>query len=121
MHCDTIIMNSVPQEQPSLDFRPSFLPKTVTDFLCHLSSTPNASLNMSLLQDFLSRLELELLKIQPFKRELPLCMFLLNDGSFSLQIQITFLTSNQCWFGLFGKDKTRMNVTFSSVFDDGLC
>ncbi|XP_068462175.1 myb family transcription factor EFM-like isoform X1 [Phaseolus vulgaris] len=81
-------MNSVPQEQPSLNFRPSFLPKTVTDFLCHLSSTPNASLNKSLLQDFLSRLELELLKIQPFKRELPLCMFLLNDAISALKVEL---------------------------------
>ncbi|KAK7348961.1 hypothetical protein VNO80_23760 [Phaseolus coccineus] len=81
-------MTSVPQEQPSLDFRPSFVPKTVTDFLCYLSSTPNASLNMSLLQDFLSRLELELVKIQAFQRELPLCMFLLNDAISALKVEL---------------------------------
>lgn len=33
------------------------------------------------LQDFLTRLEEERLKIEAFKRELPLCMQLLNNGN----------------------------------------
>lgn len=33
------------------------------------------------LEDFLSRLEEERLKIDAFKRELPLCMQLLNNGT----------------------------------------
>lgn len=72
----------IPEEELSLDLRPSFVPKTITDFLCHLSTTPNASHKVSLLDDFVHRLQLELAKIQAFKRELPLCMFLLNDGWF---------------------------------------
>lgn len=55
--------------------RPNFVSKTITDFLFHLSTTP-----CSTLDDIVTKLELELTKIQPFKRELPLCMLLLNDG-----------------------------------------
>ncbi|RDX84270.1 Myb family transcription factor EFM [Mucuna pruriens] len=79
-------MGLVPQEL-SLDLRPTFVPKTVTDFLCHLSTTPNASHDNSLLDDFVNRLELELAKIQAFKRELPLCMFLLNDAISALKME----------------------------------
>ncbi|XP_020232871.1 transcription factor HHO6 [Cajanus cajan] len=77
-------MGSVPAEL-SLDLRPTFVPKTITDFLCHLSTTPNASHKKSLLDDFVHRLELELAKIQAFKRELPLCIFLLNDAISALK------------------------------------
>ncbi|XP_027908770.1 myb family transcription factor EFM-like isoform X2 [Vigna unguiculata] len=81
-------MSPVPREEPSLDFRPSFVPKIVNEFLCHLSSTPNPCNRMSLLQEFLTRLELELVKIQAFKRELPLCMFLLNDAISALNEEL---------------------------------
>ncbi|XP_052725774.1 transcription factor HHO2 isoform X2 [Vigna angularis] len=81
-------MIPVPHEEPSLDFRPSFVNNIVTDFLSHLSSIPNACNRMSLLQEFLTRLELELVKIQAFKRELPLCMFLLNDAISALKEEL---------------------------------
>lgn len=61
----------------SLDLRPSFVPKTITDFLRHLSSATD---RLATLHDFLARLEDELRKIHAFKRELPLSMLLLNDG-----------------------------------------
>ncbi|ESW28525.1 hypothetical protein PHAVU_003G293800 [Phaseolus vulgaris] len=69
-------MGSVPAEL-SLDLRPSSVPKTITDFLRHLSS---ASDRLATLHDFLARLEDELRKIHAFKRELPLSMLLLNDA-----------------------------------------
>ncbi|KAK7362680.1 hypothetical protein VNO77_04800 [Canavalia gladiata] len=69
-------MGSVPSEL-SLDLRPSFVPKTVTDFLYDLSSVPD---KLPRLHDFLARLEDELRKIHAFKRELPLSMLLLNDA-----------------------------------------
>ncbi|KAJ1375602.1 SANT/Myb domain [Sesbania bispinosa] len=72
-------MGSVPAEL-SLDLRPSFVPKTIADFLYDLSTIPASSDKLSRLHDFLSRLEDELRKIDAFKRELPLCMFLLNDA-----------------------------------------
>ncbi|WVZ24767.1 hypothetical protein V8G54_003311, partial [Vigna mungo] len=61
----------------SLDLRPSFVPKTITDFLRHLSSATD---RLATLHDFLARLEDELRKIHAFKRELPLSMLLLNDA-----------------------------------------
>ncbi|KAK7400836.1 hypothetical protein VNO78_12143 [Psophocarpus tetragonolobus] len=69
-------MGSVPSEL-SLDLRPTFVPKTITDFLSHLSSQPD---KLPTLHDFLARLEDELRKIDAFKRELPLSMLLLNDA-----------------------------------------
>ncbi|KAK7308581.1 hypothetical protein VNO77_42200 [Canavalia gladiata] len=90
--CDTntniCTMGSLPAElNLALDLRPTFVPKTVTDFLCHLSATKNTNLKLSLLDDFLAKLELELSKIQPFKRELPLCIFLLNDAISALKVE----------------------------------
>ncbi|CAL0313531.1 unnamed protein product [Lupinus luteus] len=70
-------MGSVPAEL-SLDLRPTFVPKTITDFLSTLPSSQNNKL--SLLNDFIARLEHEFRKIDAFKRELPLSMLLLNDA-----------------------------------------
>ncbi|CAJ1962934.1 unnamed protein product [Sphenostylis stenocarpa] len=81
-------MSLVPEDLPSLDLRPFFVTKTITDLLSHLSSTPNASHKSCLLEDFLNRLELELDKIQAFQRELPLCMFLLNDAISALKAEL---------------------------------
>ncbi|XP_057419863.1 myb family transcription factor EFM-like isoform X2 [Lotus japonicus] len=72
-------MGSVPAEL-SLDLRPSFVPKTVANFLYELSTIPRSTDKLSRLHDFLARLEDELRKIDAFKRELPLCMLLLNDA-----------------------------------------
>ncbi|KAK7407730.1 hypothetical protein VNO78_09771 [Psophocarpus tetragonolobus] len=79
-------MASFPAEL-SLDLRTTFLTRTINDFLTNLSSTPNTSHNMSLLDDFVNRLELELTKIHAFKRELPLCMFLLNHAISALKVE----------------------------------
>ncbi|KAK9176857.1 hypothetical protein WN944_028876 [Citrus x changshan-huyou] len=73
-------MGSVPPEL-SLDFRPTnFVPKTITDFLREVSMIGNVSEKLSKLDSFLKGLEDELRKIDAFKRELPLCMLLLNDA-----------------------------------------
>lgn len=73
-------MGSVPPEL-SLDFRPAnFVPKTITDFLREVSMIGNVSEKLSKLDSFLKGLEDELRKIDAFKRELPLCMLLLNDA-----------------------------------------
>ncbi|KAK7319828.1 hypothetical protein RJT34_04556 [Clitoria ternatea] len=84
-------MGSVPAEELSLDLRPTFIPKTITDFLSHLSSIPSNPDKLSRLHDFLSRLEDELSKIHAFKRELPLSMLLLNDA-----ISLLKTESNKC-------------------------
>jgi hypothetical protein len=72
-------MGSVPPEL-SLDFRPSFVPKTISDFLREVSMIGSVSERASKFDDFVKRLEEEMKKIDAFKRELPLCMILLNDG-----------------------------------------
>ncbi|KAG2705486.1 hypothetical protein I3843_05G049000 [Carya illinoinensis] len=72
-------MGSVPPEL-SLDFRPTFVPKSISDFLGEVSRIGDVSEKASKLEDFVKRLEEELRKIDAFKRELPLCMTLLNDA-----------------------------------------
>ena len=57
----------------------------------------DVSKKVSKLDGFVKGLEDEMRKIDAFKRELPLCMFLLNDGSFILFIDFKSLT------GLFTK------------------
>lgn len=77
-------MGSIPPEL-SLDFRPTFVPKTITDFLGEVSMIGNVSERASKLDDFVKRLEEEMRKIDAFKRELPLCMTLLKDATRALK------------------------------------
>lgn len=75
-------MGSIPPEL-SLDCRPTFVPKTISGFLKEVSLIGNVSEKVSKLDAFVNGLEEEMKKIDAFKRELPLCVLLLNDGSFS--------------------------------------
>lgn len=86
-------MGSVPSEL-SLDFRPKFIPKTISNFLDEISLMGSVSDKVSKLDSFVKRLEEEMKKIDGFKRELPLSMLLLNDGSFFLlnQIKLGFVS-----------------------------
>ncbi|KAK8640135.1 hypothetical protein V6N13_007895 [Hibiscus sabdariffa] len=77
-------MGSVPPEL-SLDFRPTFVPKTISSFLKEVSLIGNVSDKVSILDAFVKRLEEEMRKIDAFKRELPLCMILLNDAIVALK------------------------------------
>ncbi|GLU02993.1 hypothetical protein SLE2022_202170 [Rubroshorea leprosula] len=64
----------------SLEFRPTFVPKTITEFLGEVSMIGNVSEKISKLDGFVKLLEEEMRKIDAFKRELPYCMLLLNDA-----------------------------------------
>ncbi|KAI9127529.1 hypothetical protein K1719_000522 [Acacia pycnantha] len=77
-------MGSVPPEL-SLDLRPTFVPKTISDFLHEVSAIGNAADKLSRFDEFLKRLEEEMMKIDVFKRELPLCLLLLNDAILTLR------------------------------------
>ncbi|KAF3435352.1 hypothetical protein FNV43_RR22441 [Rhamnella rubrinervis] len=77
-------MGSVPPEL-SLDFKPTFVPKTISDFLKEVSVIRNVPERVSKFDDFMKRLEEEMRKIDAFKRELPLCMLLLNDAILALK------------------------------------
>ncbi|KAK4284657.1 hypothetical protein QN277_001458 [Acacia crassicarpa] len=77
-------MGSVPPEL-SLDLRPTFVPKTISDFLYEVSAIGNAADRLSRFDEFLKRLEEEMMKIDVFKRELPLCLLLLNDAILTLR------------------------------------
>ncbi|XP_076957539.1 myb family transcription factor EFM-like [Bidens hawaiensis] len=74
--------------EPTFDFNPSFIPKTITRFLDQMAIAQSDHNKISKLQDLLSRLESEVNKIDAFKRELPLCMILMNDAIAALKEEL---------------------------------
>uniref|UniRef100_A0A5B7AU17 HTH myb-type domain-containing protein n=1 Tax=Davidia involucrata TaxID=16924 RepID=A0A5B7AU17_DAVIN len=81
-------MGSIPPEL-SLDFKPTYIPKTISEFLRELSTIGNVSERLLKVDDFVQRLEEEMRKIDAFKRELPICMLLLNDAIVTLKEEST--------------------------------
>ncbi|KAL8223823.1 hypothetical protein R6Q57_019298 [Mikania cordata] len=71
--------------QLTLDFKPTFIPKTIGEFLRQLSRIGSVSDKILKLDDYVSRLDSEMRKIDAFKRELPLCMLLINDAIIALK------------------------------------
>ncbi|XP_065876126.1 transcription factor HHO5 [Euphorbia lathyris] len=69
----------------SLDLSLVYVPKTISEYLREVSMVKDSSLKLSKLDDYLNRLEDEMRKIDAFKRELPLCMLLLNDAIMRLK------------------------------------
>lgn len=66
-------MMPVPSELISFDFKPHMQSMLVKSF-------GDQAAELQKLEDFVARLEEERLKIDAFKRELPLCMQLLTNG-----------------------------------------
>lgn len=64
----------------TLDFKPSYTPKSIGGFLREVSMIGDCSKRLVKLEDFLQCLEEERRKIDAFKRELPICMLLINDA-----------------------------------------
>lgn len=80
----------------SLDYKPNNYPIIQKPVGEHPNQTQK-------IQEFLARLEEERLKIEAFKRELPLCLQLLNNGNLSTLIStlISTLTLQAVSFQLF--------------------
>lgn len=76
-------MGLIPPEL-SLDCRPkTYIPHTIIEFLQEVSTMDNSVYEKTLkIEDYVKRLEDEMKKIDSFKRELPLCLLLVNDGNF---------------------------------------
>ncbi|KAI3804980.1 hypothetical protein L1987_26920 [Smallanthus sonchifolius] len=58
----------------------TFIPKIITRFLGEMAGIGGESEKILNLEDLVIRLESEVMKIDAFKRELPLCMILMNDA-----------------------------------------
>lgn len=80
-----------PPPELTLDFKPTFIPKTITQFLGQVSRIGTLSEKILKVDDFVSRLESEMRKIDAFKRELPLCMLLINDAIIALKEELMAL------------------------------
>ncbi|XP_076942118.1 transcription factor HHO6-like [Bidens hawaiensis] len=74
-----------PPDQLTLDFKPTFIPKSIAQFLRQVSRIGTVSDKILKLDDFVTRLESEMRKIDAFKREPPLCMILINDAIIALK------------------------------------
>lgn len=66
----------------SLDLSLVYVPKAIGECLKEVSMVKDGSQKLPNLDDYVKRLEDERRKIDAFKRELPLCMLLLNEGMF---------------------------------------
>ncbi|CAJ1929759.1 unnamed protein product [Sphenostylis stenocarpa] len=64
----------------SLDLSLGFVPKPISLFFGEVSGNRDKRDKVATLDGFVQRLEDELRKVEAFKRELPLCMLLLNDA-----------------------------------------
>ncbi|KAK9077278.1 hypothetical protein SSX86_005615 [Deinandra increscens subsp. villosa] len=73
----------------TFDFKPTFIPKTITQFLGDMARIGSESEKIFKPDDLVSRLEAEVKKIDVFKRELPLCMLLMNHAIAALKEEIT--------------------------------
>ncbi|XP_076923043.1 myb family transcription factor EFM-like [Bidens hawaiensis] len=86
-----------PPPELTLDINPTFIPNTITQFLRQLSTLTTLSDKILKLDDFLTRLETEMQKIHAFKRELPLCMLLINDAIVALKDELmVFKKTSNC-------------------------
>ncbi|KAK7263090.1 hypothetical protein RJT34_30674 [Clitoria ternatea] len=76
-------------EELSLDLSLAFDPRTVSEkILSEFSLCKDGCQKMATLEDFVKRLEDEMRKIEAFKRELPLCMILVNHAITRLKEEI---------------------------------
>lgn len=81
-------MGSIPSEL-TLGCRSAFLPRTINEFFREISMIHSSSDRLFRIEDYMTRLEDELRKIDAFKRELPLCMLLLNDAIIALKVELS--------------------------------
>ncbi|KAL8097039.1 hypothetical protein AgCh_030215 [Apium graveolens] len=75
-------------QELNLNLKPSFVPKTISDFLGEVSSIRNVSDKLMKLDGFIKRLEDEMRKIDAFKRELPISMLLISDAIAALKEEL---------------------------------
>ncbi|XP_061340681.1 transcription factor HHO5-like isoform X2 [Gastrolobium bilobum] len=72
----------------SLDLCLTFAPRTISELLGEVSKSKEGSQKMTMLEDYVKKLEDEMRKIEAFKRELPLCMILVNYAIARLKEEI---------------------------------
>ncbi|XP_017241901.1 transcription factor HHO5 isoform X1 [Daucus carota subsp. sativus] len=69
-----------PLSEPEFDLNSSFVPVNISEFLKEISVITDVSERAMKMDDYVLQLQDELNKVHAFKRELPLCMLLLNDA-----------------------------------------
>lgn len=99
----------------TLDYKPNTTTNTTSYPLIQKSTfgdlQPPESTSQIKLEDFLARLEEERHKIEAFKRELPLCMQLVNNGTHSAIRMFTCPILENFRNRLISKDRFKYNST----------
>ncbi|WOH04687.1 hypothetical protein DCAR_0624099 [Daucus carota subsp. sativus] len=75
-------------QELNLNIKPTFVPKTIADFIGEVSTIRNVSEKLVKLDGFIKRLEDEMRKIDAFKRELPISMLLISDAIAALKEEL---------------------------------
>lgn len=75
-------------KQLNLDMDINFVPQTISNILNEVSMIEDFSVKASKFDFYVRLLEEEMKKIDAFKRELPYCMQLLQDGLLSLSLDL---------------------------------
>lgn len=84
-------------QRMSLDLNLYSLAKPLSQFLNDVSKIKDNHSKLFEIDEYVGKLEEERKKIDVFKRELPLCMLLMNEGA-SLPLLFSFLFV--WWFGI---------------------
>lgn len=98
-----------PVSEPEFDLNSSFVPVNISEFLTELSMITDVSERAIKIDDYVLHLQEELHKVHAFKRELPLCMLLLNDGTYIYATYVYFklivISTHKYYFDVFLHEK----------------
>ncbi|TYH62058.1 hypothetical protein ES332_D07G092700v1 [Gossypium tomentosum] len=83
--CKTMNPSSI---ELSLSLKPSYVPKSISSLLFDLSKIDNQYYKLSVLNDYICKLEEELARVQPLKHLLPLCTLLLMEETETLKHEL---------------------------------
>lgn len=82
-----------PVPEPEFDLNSSFVPVNVSEFFKEISVITDGSERAMKIDEYVLHLQDELNKVHAFKRQLPLCMLLLNDGTYIFMLLHMFFFS----------------------------
>ncbi|MFQ6619457.1 hypothetical protein Gotur_001261 [Gossypium turneri] len=78
----------------SLSLKPLYVPKSLSSLFLDLSKIDNQYYKLSVLSDYICKLEEELARVQPLKHLLPQCTLLLMEAIETLKVEFTNIKNN---------------------------
>ncbi|KAB2020729.1 hypothetical protein ES319_D07G088400v1 [Gossypium barbadense] len=78
----------------SLSLKPFYVPKSLSSLFLDLSKIDNQYYKLSVLSDYIGKLEEEFARVQPLKHLLPQCTLLLMEAIETLKVEFTNIKNN---------------------------